>query len=413
MAEMFNPQNPEILDLNRQRKMAELLMARGMETPQGQTVSGGIYVPPSPLKYLANLYSTYQGSEKNKELDEREVALARQLRANETSAMADFFQQRQGRPAVEGGIYGPNNQLTTETTADMYGPDMQLNPQYRKVAPVAAIPANPQAAYANLLANPKASTRLQNMAFEKMNAGPMRVGIDDTLLDPNTYEPIFKGAGRTAPDILTAAQMLGIRGTPDTWTPQQTAAVNAQVMALKRAGATSINMPSGEERKAGFMANILDKNILQMQTALGVDPTAVKPNVPASIVSAIAGENVVSRAITPAQRQIIEDSQLDVLDAALTLRTGAAYTREQLLGMRGTYFPRIGDSPETIKAKQGRLETLLSSAYIASGRATPDRVSEKPPVTPPAPAGKNPPAPAGVAQNVWNVMTPQERSLFK
>jgi hypothetical protein len=181
---------------------------------------------------------------------------------------------------------------------------------------------------------------------------------------------------------------------------------------LKKAGATSINMPSEGERKAGFMANILDKNILQMQTALGVDPTAVKPNVPASIVAAIAGENVLSRSITPAQRQIVEDSQLDVLDAALTLRTGAAYTREQLLGMRGTYFPRIGDSPETVKAKQGRLETLLNSAYIAAGRATPDRVSATPPPAPP-PAVKSTPAPSGVDQRVWDVMTSQEKALFK
>jgi hypothetical protein len=36
----------------------------------------------------------------------------------------------------------------------------------------AAVAPNPQAAYANLLANPKASSRLQNMAFNKMIADP-------------------------------------------------------------------------------------------------------------------------------------------------------------------------------------------------------------------------------------------------
>ena len=71
---MFNPQNPELMDLNRQRKLAELLISRGAESPQGQTVAGGIYVPPSPLKYLANLYSTYVGAEKNKELDAKAKA---------------------------------------------------------------------------------------------------------------------------------------------------------------------------------------------------------------------------------------------------------------------------------------------------------------------------------------------------
>jgi hypothetical protein len=85
---------------------------------------------------------------------------------------------------------------------------------------------------------------------------------------------------------------------------------------------------------------------------------------------------LLSRSITPAQRQIIEDSQLDVLDAALTLRTGAAYTKEQLSGMRDTYFPKLGDSTAAVNAKKQRLETLLDGAYIASGRATPPRVSE-------------------------------------
>jgi hypothetical protein len=412
MAEMFNPQNPEILELNRQRRMAEMLVKQGFETPQGQTVSGGVYVPSHPLQQIANLYSVYAGTKKGKELDTKEVALAKALRAGEAEALTEFNKIKQGTPAVEGGIYGADNKLTMQTTPDMFGPNMELNPQYRQIAPVAAVAPNPQAAFEKLYSDPRSTQRLRDMAFNKMTAGPMKVGVDDTLLDPNTFKPIFTGAGKTAPDILTAAQMLGIRGTPDTWTPQQTAAVNAQVMSLKRAGATSINLPSEGERKAGFMANILDKNIAQMQTALGVDPTAVKPNVPASIVSAIAGENVLSRSITPAQRQIIEDSQLDVLDAALTLRTGAAYTREQLLGMRSTYFPRIGDSPETVKAKQGRLETLLSSAYIASGRATPERVSATPTPTP-APTGKSTPAPAGVPQNVWNAMTPQEKALFK
>jgi hypothetical protein len=120
-----------------------------------------------------------------------------------------------------------------------------------------------------------------------------------------------------------------------------------------------------------------------MQTALGIDPTAVKPNVPASIVEAITGPNLLSRNMKPAQRQIVEDSQLDVLDAALTLRTGAAYTPIQLNAMRETYFPVLGDKPSVITAKKQRLESLLEGAYIAAGRAVPPRVSAP---LPPAPA---------------------------
>jgi hypothetical protein len=183
-------------------------------------------------------------------------------------------------------------------------------------------------------------------------------------------------------------QFLRITKPIDQLTDQELQAVERKAIEFKKAGASnvSLNIPTEGERKAGFMANILDKNILQMQTALGVDPTAVKPNVPASVVAAITGPNLLSRSITPTQRQIIEDSQLDVLDAALTLRTGAAYTREQLNAMRDTYFPVLGDKPPTVNAKKQRLETLLEGAYIASGRATPARVSA--PYTP-APAQPN------------------------
>ena len=62
MAEMFNPQNPEILELSRQRKLADLLTSQGMQTPQAQTVSGGVYVPPNPMEYIAKLYSVYKGA---------------------------------------------------------------------------------------------------------------------------------------------------------------------------------------------------------------------------------------------------------------------------------------------------------------------------------------------------------------
>jgi hypothetical protein len=237
-----------------------------------------------------------------------------------------------------------------------------------------------------------APPQLKAAMFDKLKS--QKVGEGDTILDYDLstggYNPIATGGMKAAPEIKQAMQQLGINKPLDQLNPQELQAINTkidQLNASKRSN-VSVNIPTEGERKAGFMANILDKNILQMQKALDIDPSAVKPNVPASVVSAIAGPNLLSRSITPAQRQIIEDSQLDVLDAALTLRTGAAYTKEQLSGMRDTYFPKLGDSTAAVNAKKQRLETLLDGAYIASGRATPPRVSE--PYTPvAAPAQPN------------------------
>lgn len=156
---------------------------------------------------------------------------------------------------------------------------------------------------------------------------------------------------------------------------------------FKRLGAatTNINMPTGEERKAAVLANRLNFGVQQMNEAIGREPTAAMPNTAAEAARFFTRSDFIANTITPAQRQVVETAQLDVLDAALTLGTGAAYTREQLEGYRKSYFPQMGDDAATVKSKQQRLENLLKSAQIASGRAGADIPTPMPkPITPQA-----------------------------
>ena len=92
--------------------------------------------------------------------------------------------------------------------------------------------------------------------------------------------------------------------------------------------------------------------------------------------------------IKSTERQRVEAAQLDFLDAALTLSTGAAYTKEQLAGAIQTYFPKYGDDAATIADKEARRAHLVEMAKLAAGKAASK-------VTPPAPkptAGKTPAA---------------------
>jgi hypothetical protein len=142
----------------RQQKMAEMLMQQPL--PQGQMI-GNRYVAPSFTQNLAVLANAFVGRRNLDKADQAQVDLARQLRADETSAMADFIQQKQGRAAIP------------EQVTEMAGPYAGSVPMpTATIAGQEAIAPNPQAAYANLLANPKASSRLQNMAFNKMIADP-------------------------------------------------------------------------------------------------------------------------------------------------------------------------------------------------------------------------------------------------
>ena len=124
------------------------------------------------------------------------------------------------------------------------------------------------------------------------------------------------------------------------------------------------------ERKAGSLLRRLEGSQAQMLTALAEDKGAAKPSIIPSGLRAVGLESVANTA-TGDKRQRVEAAQLDMLDAALTLGTGAAYTREQLEGYRRSYFPQLGDSPGTVKDKEARLNNIIQAARIAAGRAAP------------------------------------------
>jgi hypothetical protein len=189
---------------------------------------------------------------------------------------------------------------------------------------------------------------------------------------------IAEGAADPEKRRLTGAVgnlALTMFGTSDvgSMSPQQLQAVDAEARRrnLERPPSTIINMPSESERTAGFLVQRLQGGLQSLATASGIDPSAIKPNAPGELVQRLTGSETLKNMAIPAQRQVIEAAQLEVLDSALTLGTGAAYTREQLEGYRRSYFPQIGDSAQTITDKQKRLNNLLGAARIKSGKATP------------------------------------------
>jgi hypothetical protein len=348
--------DPELQGIERERKLAQALQQRGMQTPQGQMVSGR-FVAPSFTQYLANAFDTYSGGQRMDEAEKRSQAYANALRQQNMQDIQSYGQVARGTP--EQTVYG----------AGMEGPTMNVTP---------AVEPNPEKALSILMGSrsPQSQALAQALMADQMKTLVVPEGGTVVRGSIGGAGETIKGTPKVSGELRDAAREAKLNlDNIDNWSAEDWARVRGIESRVNESKRTVVNIPSEGERKAGFMANILDRNILQMQNALGVDPKAVKPNVPASIVSAIAGENVLSRTMTPSQRQIVEDSQLDVLDAALTLRTGAAYTPVQLNAMRATYFPVLGDTAQAIKAKQQRLETLLEGAYINSGRATPPRVS--------------------------------------
>jgi hypothetical protein len=129
------------------------------------------------------------------------------------------------------------------------------------------------------------------------------------------------------------------------------------------------NVTEGE-RKAAALGTRLE---LAMQALNEIEQTAPGASSPGLMERGLEGmgAETLANAFRSSDRQQADAAQLDALDAALTLATGAAYTKEQLANLRKSYFPQIGDSAENIKAKQKRFQTIVETARIAAGRAEP------------------------------------------
>lgn len=73
------------------------------------------------------------------------------------------------------------------------------------------------------------------------------------------------------------------------------------------------------------------------------------------------------RVLKDEDRKRVEDAQLDFLDAALTLATGAAYTEDQRKSAMQFYFPRYGDDATTIADKEIRRQRMMDAARLSAG----------------------------------------------
>ena len=78
--------NPELQDVSRQRKLAELLMAQGMQQPQGQMISGH-YVAPSFTQQLNPMANILAGQAIGGRADTKQAELASALRTQGDAAV--------------------------------------------------------------------------------------------------------------------------------------------------------------------------------------------------------------------------------------------------------------------------------------------------------------------------------------
>jgi len=369
--------SPEAIQRSRDDAQAQALYGLA-----GSLLSGG----PTGLSIVRGLqqgsqaYKNAMQGQVQEQFQGMQVQDLLRKRKQEEEALALQQQARMRQQMVDRAVAGSFQPAQAAAPAQFYGQETQmpLMDDMGQMMPGATAPVAGRAAGIDLqslapllMASPEGRKTLGELVASQKALRPetfsLAEGAQQFERDPFTGQvrQVASGAPKekATPGEIQGYNLAKSQGYQGSFLDYQTE--------LKKAGAsnTNINMPSEGERKSAVLANRMNFSVAQMNEAIGQDPKAAMPNTAAEAARYFARSDFLANKLTPEQRQVVETAQLDVLDAALTLGTGAAYTREQLEGYRRSYFPQLGDEQKTVQMKQKRLENLLRSAEIASGRA--------------------------------------------
>jgi hypothetical protein len=211
-----NPYQSEIVGLDRQRKLADMLLKQGMDqnSMQGQMVSGR-YVGASPWQGIANLANIYVAKSLGEEADTKQQAIADKLRRLGQEEVYNIMATAKGRTAGEEQMAGPYDPSQGIKAPTIQYPEIKANQDMALTMAAAAQTPEGRAFAPALMANalPKEITpyekeklRLdeENLKLQRANANRAsfsaiegtpyamnsRTGEIVTLKDPVTGNPL-------------------------------------------------------------------------------------------------------------------------------------------------------------------------------------------------------------------------------
>ena len=279
--------NPELQGLSRERKLAELLMAKGMQQPQGQMISG-YYVAPSWSQQLNPMANVLAGEAISGRTDTKQTQLAEALRVKGDAAAQDVMQTYQQNPQAA---------LTKATQLQQYPQVKALLPQLAKTAIFE--PTTSMQEFQGAEKDPRYAAFLQQSQRNKgtnisVNTG--QHGFDNALKLRSDFraEPVYKGF-------------------------EEIKAANNQI---KQAAAMA--SPAGDLAAATKVMKVLDPGSVVRESELGmaIAATGVEDRVKNYANMVITGQK-----LTPSQRK-------DFVDLSDKLYTAAG---QQFNQKRGEY----------------------------------------------------------------------------
>lgn len=137
---------------------------------------------------------------------------------------------------------------------------------------------------------------------------------------------------------------------------------------------TETKAPTEAQSKASTLITRIAGGFNDINSVISRNPDAQAPGLAETVRGGLSPVGIlapITRSLAGPDRRAVFDAQRDILDALLTLGTGAAYSPEQLAAEMGGYFPQYGDSDSEIALKNNRLERLIAAAKENAGPLAP------------------------------------------
>ena len=132
--------------------------------------------------------------------------------------------------------------------------------------------------------------------------------------------------------------------------------------------------PTEAQQKASTLVARIAGGFQDIENVLAKSPEAQAPGIVETMRGGLSPVGImapITRSIAGEERRMVYDAQRDILDALLTLGTGAAYSPDQLEAQMGAYFPQYGDTQKEADAKNNRMRRMIEAAKVNAGPLAP------------------------------------------
>lgn len=350
--------SPEIIGLERQRKLAEVLTAQAFNQPTGQMVSGH-YVKPAWSQQLAPMLMGAIGQNMSQNLDIEQNKLAQALRAKQALEIEKFGElEAQDKAAALRFALATDNPILRDIAKEQLKgiklgegevftrPSLSGGVTELKGAPKYHAPTSiDMGTMGTKLIYPDGRTEIIPKGIQAPAGQVLETENGPMLINTRTgaAQPIMVGGqplagGKPLTEAQGNATAFGVRMKES----------NDLLNKLEEKGVTNTGIIRSTIAGTAGMTPFIGQNLQQ-----GIH----------------AGMNVLPGALggPSAEQQQVDAARRNFITAVLRKESGAAISPSEFYNESQKYFPQPGDSKEVIAQKRHARETAIKAMEIQAG----------------------------------------------